>query len=500
MNPQHPSVLSPRGVARLLVVHVKRWLIPAMVVGALATVYAVKRPAVWEASQGLIVRNEAVNNQENPGKFAGTDEMKTVQETILELVKSRGVLGTALQEVGPPADYQRNPVAWPSERDVADLREAIKLTPPNGAEFGTTEVFYLVVRDCDRKRAVALSQAICDQLQARFQQLRDTKAQSMIAELVNTVELAKADLTESTERLMEMEKRVGSDLAELRALNEAGTGESTIRRTISEIRAELRQTEAVEKANQQLLTLLREAQEDPGRLLAAPNRLLESQPALKRLKDGLIDAQIRTAKLKGTMSDEHPLVRSARQSEEEIGRHLHDELAIAIRGLQIDLRMNADRLALLGAQLADGNGRLTRLAELRAAYANLVADTNNCTQRVEQAERNLADARASHAGATAASLITKIDSPEAGIHPVGPSRSMIALAGIAGGLLTGFGILFLTLPPTQPIPPALENAESAAPEATSPPVTVESNAPAFQPGDNLSFKQALHKIHYGSTA
>jgi len=500
MNPQHPSMLSPSEVARLLIVHAKRWLIPAMVVGVLATVYALKRPAVWEASQGLIVRNEAVNNRENPGEFAGTDEMKTVQETILELVKSRGVLGAALKEAGPPADYRQDAAVWPTERDMAGLREAIKLTPPNGAEFGTTEVFYLTVRDGDRSRAVAVSQAICDQLQARFQQLRDAKARSMIAELVRTVELAKTDLGRSTARLVEMEKQVGSDLAELRALNEAGTGESTIRRTIAEIRNELRETQTVEKANRQLLALLKEAQEDPGRLLAAPNRLLESQPGLRRLKDGLIDAQIRTAERKGTMSEEHPLVRSAMQSEEEISRHLHDELEIAIRGLELELRLNGDRLALLEGQLADGNRRLTRLAELRAGYANLVADTGNCLQRVEQAERNLADARATHAGATATSLITKIDAPEAGINPVGPSRSMIVLAGIAGGLLAGFGIVFLTVQPTRPIPPAAEHASEVTDAADSPTVAIEPTAAKSPPGGNLSFKQALHKIHYGSTA
>ena len=213
--------------------------------------------------------------------------MKTVQETMLELVKGRAVLLGALREVGPPTS-QAAAGDWPSDRDIEQLREAVKLSPPKGAEFGATEVFYLEVRDHDRSRAIALNQAISTELQAEFQQLRDKKAQSMIAELTKTAAVAKADLKGSIARLSKIERQVGSDLAELRVLNnEATSGDSAIRRTVTEIESELRQARAGRQANEQLLGLLRAAEEDRGRLLATPNRLLESQPSLRRLKDGL---------------------------------------------------------------------------------------------------------------------------------------------------------------------------------------------------------------------
>jgi len=85
MNRREQPVLSPRQVIHILAVHSRRWLVPAAVVAVLVGVYALVRPAMWEASQALIVRNEAANNEVGPGKFSRTDEMKTVQETILEL-------------------------------------------------------------------------------------------------------------------------------------------------------------------------------------------------------------------------------------------------------------------------------------------------------------------------------------------------------------------------------------------------------------------------------
>ena len=86
---------------------------------------------------------------------------------------------------------------------------------------------------------------------------------------------------------------------------------------------------------------------------------------------------------------------------------------------------------------------MSRLAEGRAEYANLVASVQNHTRLVEAARKNLADARARQAGARSASVISRIDGVEAGIRPVGPSRKTITAAGGVGGLLFGFGFVFL---------------------------------------------------------
>jgi hypothetical protein len=105
---------------------------------------------------------------------------------------------------------------------------AVKLVPPKGAEFGKTEVFYLNVQAESRSRATTLAAAICKQLQARSQELRDQKAKSLIAELTKTVDLAQVDLSTTTAELTNIETRVGADLGELRVLNEVGGGDSPL--------------------------------------------------------------------------------------------------------------------------------------------------------------------------------------------------------------------------------------------------------------------------------
>jgi polysaccharide biosynthesis transport protein len=445
MHLAQPNVPSPKEVLNLLRVHVKTWLLPAVLVAVAVGIYAIVREDTWEASQALIVRNDASGAERGQGKFNLPEEMKTIQETILEVVKSRSVLEAALLEVGPPADGKTSE-AWPTDRDIAEARKNIKLIPPKGAEFGKTEVFYLSAKAENSERSVALNEAVFKHLLAQFQELRDAKAQSMIAELTKTVHLATADLNEATAALTTTENRVGSDLAELRSMQDMASSDSALRRSGEEIRASLRENAVAEKVNQELLSVLEKSQDDPGRFVATPNRLLESHSSLRRLKDGLIDAQLRTSNLQGTMSADHPKVIAAKETEDEIGRNLHKELSIARSGVEIDLRLNADRRKLLEDQLAKTNERLQALASVRAGYANQVTESKNRAVLLERAEQNLAEARATRASAKAASLISRIDTPDAGIKPVGPSRLVIALCGVLGGLLAGFGLVFLTVP------------------------------------------------------
>jgi uncharacterized protein involved in exopolysaccharide biosynthesis len=194
------------------------------------------------------------------------------------------------------------------------------------------------------------------------------------------------------------------------------------------------------------LALLHAARQDETQLLATSSRVLELQPSLRRLKEGLVDAQLRTAALRGGRSDNHPQVREALAAEDEVRQRLQRELDAAISGLEGDLQVSDVQIAAYEEQLAEVTARLDRLASLRAAYSNLQAEVRQRTAIVEQAQQDLATARGSQAAAAAASLLTRLDAPVADDQPLGPSRAAIVLAGLAGGLATGLGLVFLTAP------------------------------------------------------
>lgn len=495
MNRSPQSMLSPADVLRILREHPRRWIVPTVALTLVAAVYAVVRPRTWDASQALIVRDEASNNSERPGKFKESEQMKIVQETIVEIAKSRSVLRTALVEVGPPNDGQPHP-EWPTDKDVENLQQAIKLSPPGGAEFGKTEVFYLHVKDHNPVRAVALAEAVWRHLQIRFQEVREENARSRIAELSETVALANADLQSANSKLAKLESEVGSDLAELRILHSSPSGGGELRQRVNNLEAEIRKARNNMKVSEELLDLLRKAQSDPVHLLAAPNRLLESQPALKLLKNGLVDAQLRTAQLAGIRKKAHPLVKGSSIAEDEIRERLHEELSIAIRGVEADRKLSAAQAESFGTQLAATTARLERLADQRVEYSRMVAAVDHQTTVLQQAQRELSDARASQAAAVAISLISRIDTPNPGTAPVGPRGWMIVMMGTFGGAFVGLGILVLTVEP-RTIVPVATRAMTVSPYRTPrngfSPLRYGAG-PLAVPGRNLSLGQALTRV------
>jgi uncharacterized protein involved in exopolysaccharide biosynthesis len=443
-NPNAP-VIKPRSIFRTLRKYALLWLIPTVVIGAAAYLYGHFVPPDWEATQAVLLRDEGANNVKRHGRFDNLEAMKTAQKTVLELVRNKDALATSLTDIGPPIGYQ-HPEAWPTIKDIEHCRQHIALKPPKGAEFGSTEVVYLSVQERTVERALKLADAVYAQLEKRMQQLRSDNATTTIAELAETAAMAQQELETATAGLEAMEANVGTDLADLRNLNESANGDGNLQNTLQEIENELRQVNARHKADTYLQLELRSAQKDPDRLVAMPNSLLNSQPALRRLKDGLVDAQLRTAQLLGNMRKDHPAVQAALEGEQEVRHHLHEELEVAVRGLATDVEVSSGRIRSLELQKLKYETKLDRLARLRARYDNLVSEVQRRSEIVEKSQADLAAGRSALAAAHTASLIQRLDKPRVGDQPLGPGLLLLTLSGLAAGLVTGLALVFLVAP------------------------------------------------------
>lgn len=452
----------PADFLRLMATHCHWWIVPAVAGAVLAGAYSLVASREWKASQALIIRPEVASvSDEHLGKFSDLSEMKTSQETVLELAKSQSVIQATLREIGP-GNGKKAAANWPTAVDIARFRDDIDMRPPGGAEFGKTEIFYLSVKATSRDRSSALVESLCGQLERRMQELRDQRAKGMIAELERTVEMADGDLAAQTNKLSSFEAKIGADLAELRSLTTDIGGQGETSQELHAIETERRANEAAQQQNERLLKLLVAAKDNPQRLLATPNSLLVSQPAIGQLKSALVAAQLRTAELLSTRSDNHPFVIAAKDAERSIQKQLNNEVAIAIRALEAEVELCADREKSLVANKSAARDRISQLAEARAEYSNIVAAVQNQTRLVEAARKNLTDARARHAAAHSACVINRIDGVEAGVKPVGIGRTSIAAAGGVGGLCLGIGVLFLFGNPQLPSPVSTALSENVA--------------------------------------
>ena len=454
--------VSPRQLLTTLVQHRRWWITPAVVGFLLAALYAVATPRRWKATQGVLIRPAAAGlTEERLGKFSDLSEMKTLQETILELARSQSVVAATLEEVGPPPSWF-TPSQFPTPEDVVDFRDNLLMNPPGGAEFGKTEVFYLGYVDKKAERAAQIVEVLRGELESRLKELRDQRAQSMIAELEEGVLQADAALQQRIDELTAFEARVGDRLIDLRSIESPLGGTSQLSQQVIALEAEVRLIEEARVRYEQLLLALTSAQDDPLQIAAFPASLIASQPALESLKQGLVDAQLTTAQLKATRRDEHPFVVSARQREQHVQRQLHAELAVARRGVELELAHTLARGKALTAQLADARSSMTELADLRAPYSKRLAAVENQTRLVESARKRLGDAQVTQAGAQSASLLAGIDQVESGVRPVGPGRSTIALGGGLAGLLLGLGLTFVMQGPGKSASSTEPTAQAAA--------------------------------------
>ncbi len=165
------------------------WIGTTVVFGGIGLIYVLfLKNDMWTAAQGLIVRDEANGAVMRLGRFQSQSEMKAAQETILEMARNTQVLREALLEVGPAKSLfslEKISESWPTQREVSELaQDAIGVRAPQGAEFGTTEVIYLDIKQHTRDRALALNRAVCNALDNRLRQVRVARADGVINELV----------------------------------------------------------------------------------------------------------------------------------------------------------------------------------------------------------------------------------------------------------------------------------------------------------------------------
>jgi polysaccharide biosynthesis transport protein len=425
------------------------WVASTVVFGIIGLSYVLLfKKDVWVASQGLVVRDEANGAVMRLGRFQSQTEMKAAQETIIELAHNPQVLHDALKKVGPePSMFGRSAVEeWPTAKDIeAFTKKGIEVRAPRGAEFGTTEVIYLDTRHTSRKRVYDLNIAICEGLQERLQQMRRARADGVIAELVTATEMARRELNSTTVKLHAVETEAGPDLSDLRGMTDAVSNGNSSRQQLDNVKAELRQSELQLQQLESDLELAEKAFADPEQILA-PNSLLNSQPGLKKLREGLADARLTASQLQGRFTGGHPLVLAAVQAEQEIQVRLHEELGLARQSLVNDAQNRRKYIEKLREQQASLESRLDRLANIRAAYANLVNEVRSRTQILQDAERQLSEAQAARDAAVSCSLLTRIDDPRVGETPEGPGRSTILAGTTVAGLIFGLGIVFLLTP------------------------------------------------------
>lgn len=436
-------------IRNVLVLFAPLWIGAVLVFGLIGVSYSFVSADVYAARQPLVVRDEATRAVDRLGRFASQTELKAAQETILEIAQNREVVAAALREIGPPKGHAGE--KWPSLSDVdSAIKSSVNIVAPQGAEFGNTEVVYLEVNANERDRAVRLCNAMFDSLVKHLRDVRRVRADSVIVELTHARDLAKANLDEVSTRMQEIEVQFGADLGELRNLNDTYSGESGYQRSLALTKEQLQLAELELDKLQSLHALLVASSQDPTKLLVSGGDLLNSQPSLQRLKDGLIDAQLKASQLSGVFTLENPKRKAAIATEREIRERIIQEIQSVIASMKPMLELQVAQVEKLRQKVTDLSAKLQMLAEARTSYAEIDAELQQRTEQLAAAEQRLVEARASRSAALSTSLVAQLSPPQVSDRPIGPGASTLTFGSMLAGLIFGLGAVFLIAPgPTQ---------------------------------------------------
>lgn len=421
------------------------WIVPAFLCTSLAIGYGLFAQDYWLASQQLVVRNESLGSALGYGRFESYDEMKTAEETIHAVAKNRALATSVLQSAGPPPSHKKP--NWPSPRNVDDFLGKVSISAPNGAEFGQTEVIQLNVEAESPERAVKLTTLVVTELEKRLNELRMVRFESLESELAHSQTLALERLAESTERLETIEQDLGPDLSELRTLDQQYSGGSGI------LQQELgRAREALREARRELGVIelqqdhLESVRRDPDEIITVPGSILVAYPALGRLKNGLVDAELRLAAALGQYEITHPRCERVTEEIDQIRTRLKSELDTALVESEFNRQTTLQKNALLEQTALDIEQRISRFTTLRVEYNQLVAEVEQRKKDLATISTQLAEVQSTREAASRASMINPVDDPVVSTDPIGPGTKMLAVGGLACGLAIGIGLVFLVIP------------------------------------------------------
>ena len=457
----------------------------------LAAAWFALKPKMWQATQTLQVRDDLIGESfYKPGRFDSLDSMKTAQETILHTVTDFGVVKNALQTVGPVRGNNKNWLEGKSgARKVEDLRDRISLVAPNGAEFGTTEVIILQVQSTSPERSAKLVTALLDEIEDKLRNLRCQRLQSMEAELGKSLALTEKDYRSFSQEMRQMEKEVGNDLPTLISMISDGHSTNDIKIALENLRITKRSAEDDYQEVVSLLSAMEATVDNPESIVAMPDKLLEKQPALKRLKDGLVDAQLRLSTLRGQYQDAHPGVIEARYAVDATEAQIRQELTVSLSSLRGQESIQKGRVDRLEREQQNLEERLAKLAKTRVRYATLSSQSKKLNDELAAASHKFTSIKSQRSAAPEASMVIRNDDgPYVEGRPLGPGRTSILGSGILGGLLIGLGLITFFAGPSLPVVQGPANPTGPAPQSEAAGYTSE--RPNQQRSENDSTNSA----------
>lgn len=421
-------------------------LIAGIIVFVAIAAYAILKPSEWEASQPLVVRAEAMEGSNLPGRFDSDQQRRQLLDTLVAVLQSRQVLEAALREVGPVGAICNGP--FPRVADIERLQRSVRVVPPSDTDFGTTDLIYLKVRDSRPERAIRLAKSLVKQADRQLRQILVTKAQATLDELTQAEKNAMDGMKTLTQQVQAIETQLGLDGLTLRSYEEK-LDETSLRAAIDDLDDQIAELESRIPTQNELIRLLRETTVSPETLSSIPSTLLENYPTLSHFQEALREAEIKLIELRGQYADEHPSVLAAQLALSDLINRIREEIPAVIQTIENEQRLSLTQKQFLEQKRQEEESKMESILAVLPQYRELMARLRSQSEAVRTAQQRLVVARAAVAAAESAQLMTPVEPPRTGNQPVGPGKMTIIAGGMVSAIFFAFCV-FLWINPAVP--------------------------------------------------
>lgn len=405
----------------------------ALVAAFAAGVWSILFPGSYTASQSLVVRDDLLGDSYKPGRFNSLESMKSAQETIFHIARKPEVIAAAASDSGL-AQGELSP------RDIEEFQGRISLASPNGGELGKTEVFVLRVKQSSGDRASQFLAALTSEIEKHLRVFRTDMLTSMQSELSLNLDRSETRYQQLAGEIRQIEAEVGPDLQSLRAMVDPLSGGTDLQRTVEQLRTEIRsaqnECDRVTKQIELVELVIKAANPDS---LTTSNELLELQPVLKRLNEGLVDARLSLSRARGAYDDGHPSIEIAKAAVEQTVEQIRAELVTTAEGLLSQKELHQQKISRLLALEQDYSARVLALGKLRVSYKTLNDELVRHGETLAKTRTELATIASLAESSNEVNLITRVGRPHLAARPDGLSKRAMILLGFVGGGLLGLG-------------------------------------------------------------
>jgi succinoglycan biosynthesis transport protein ExoP len=447
MPTQQTPPVSLRELASTLFIYRGTIIALTVAFGLCAAIFSLLQSEVYEATVQIWAQDQSPGlrgSSNYPNDSAA--RLKIALTNVREVIYSRQVLETALVTCGllEPVAGELSPAAQKGRDElIGCLSKSIRLEAPKGTDFGSTQIFFIRLRDRDDAHATQLLTAVLEAFRKRYEQLSAEQAQHLVDETTMQVQKSREQLDSAASAFDRCVQTLEGGLGELSSMGGSGGGESELRRSLTQLNERLVPAQADLKVQQAFLKQLRRARADKDEIVNVPGTVIREYPSLEQSVRDLGSARSQMDAVAARLTPENPEYQSAEVHWQLVEQTFESEVDRAVSAIGREIEAKYEAVQFMQTQK---NAYLERIANLTNRYVEFDGLRQELAQRrtiVADAEKRRSDA--AHALLTAAqeTLFATLDGPRAGPNPVSPKRKANFCIGTLLGLITGVGMAFL---------------------------------------------------------